>query len=566
MPRASLVRYGTGAAFCGGVALLPLVLAPYWLYLVTALIVAAVVARSIGVITNQTGMLSLCQLSFAAVGGWVVSALETQPDPMPYPLAVLLGALVALPLGLVIGLPALRIRGVELAVVTLGVAVSADLYLSRGSFPGAGDGLIVLPQEPLVDPRNFFLFCWGVLLLITLLLWGIGRTRMGVAWQAVRNSERATAALGGSVGAAKVTAFGAGAFVAGVAGGLMAGLYGLLTADVFSPLASLIYFAVAIMAGAGTLLGAVLAGTFITMTPEILRRVGLPLDLADIWFALGAIDTLRRGHGGMVEQASAKVQERRFRDRQTVVQMPESTTPIHQAPGAPVLEVTGLRVEYGSIVALADVDLAVRAGEVHALVGPNGAGKSTLIDALTGFVPRYSGSVKLDGVAIDRRSARERSKSGIRRTFQQGRAIESLTLRDYLHLAGARTLADKQRHVDFFGLPALDVPVRLMDAGSRRVVEIAAALASGPSVVLLDEPAAGLDEKPSALLADLIARIPQEFGTAVLLVEHDMPHVRKAATSATVLDFGAVLATGTVDEVLRDPAVVAAYLGEEVPS
>ncbi|MGC5628287.1 ABC transporter permease subunit [Georgenia sp. Z1344] len=580
---------------------LGLVLPVYWVYLLSTVAITALVARSIGVLTNRTGLITLCQMSFAAIGGWVTSWLALAVPDLPFPLLVLAGGLVAAPVGLVIGLATARIRGVELAVVTLGFATALDLVLRQGSFPGVGSGTPVLPADPFGDPRWFFALCWVLLALAQLGLSALGRSRHGLGWSAVRESERAAAALGVRVGGAKASAFMWAALIAGLAGGLLAGQYGLLTPAVFSPMTSMVHLVTAVLCGAAVLGGAVLAGVFSVFVPELLRRVGLPLDAADALMALGAFEVLRQGNGGIMEQVSDRLETRAVRGRRLTCDLPGPTTPrpstspttvadVAAADGpltdgprtttphpatspirsadatdrGPALEVAGLTVRLGGATILDDVSLRLDPAGVHALIGSNGAGKSTLVDAVTGFLPAYDGEVRLGAAPVDALSARARARLGLRRTFQHGHAIDGLTVGQYLRLAGGRAGADRAARVtEFLGLPDADVPIRLMDAGSRRILEIGGALASGPRVLLLDEPAAGLGEAESRALADRVHRIPAELGCATLLIEHDMEFVRAAATRATALDDGHVIASGPVADVLDDPRVVAAYLGTE---
>ncbi len=633
------------------------VLPTYWVYLLSAVAVGSLIARSIGLITNQAGLITLCQLSFAAIGGWAVSWLALRWPDAPFPLLVLIGGVAVAPVGLLIGIATARIRGVELAVVTLGFAAALDLVLRQGSFPGVGEGTPVIPAAPFDDPLWFFALAWALLILLQL-----------------RSSERAAAALGVRVGLAKASAFGLGALLAGVAGGLLAGQYGLLTTAAFSPLNSLVQLATAVLCGAGLFSGAVLAGAFGVFVPEVLRRVGLPLDVANALLAVGAFDVLRRGNGGIMEQLNEKVQDRSFRNTRVTCElepatekrdrpagevapqlpqgppeavarvsnsavrpaMPPAVSPAWSMPTGPLesitptartapvtglrdsaqpaprLEVSNLTVTFGADRALDAVDLRVCSGEVHALIGPNGAGKSTLIDAVSGFLagqagraeqtggaeptggtglsgdpPQHASSaglddaaqrsstVMLDGVPVDGHPARARAKLGIRRTFQRLRVMEALTVDEYLRLAGGHaaaaaaatttieTVATVATVRKFFGLPGGDVPIRLMDVGSRRILEIAGALAAQPRVLMLDEPAAGLAEAESIAVAERLRRIPVEFGVAVLLVEHDMSVVRAAASRVTVLDEGRVIASGPTAQVLSDERVVAAYLGQE---
>ncbi|MDD9206510.1 branched-chain amino acid ABC transporter permease, partial [Georgenia sp. 10Sc9-8] len=292
---------GIGAV-CIALVIAALTVPAYWLYLLTAVALSAMVARSVGLVTGQAGQITLCQMSFAAVGGWLVSWMSLEWGWLPFPLMVLAAGAVVSLIGAALGLASLRIRGVELAAVTLGLASALSLVLGRLSFPGTAQGIPVVPNGPFSDGYWFYALAWSALLGTHLLITIVGRSRVGIAWQSIRISERATAALGGRPEVAKATSFMVGAGVAGIAGGLLAGQYGLLTEEVFSPITSMVYFAVAVMTGASVLGGAVLAGVLLVFVPEALRRVGIPVDVADALFALGAFEILRKGNGGIAEQ------------------------------------------------------------------------------------------------------------------------------------------------------------------------------------------------------------------------------------------------------------------------
>jgi branched-chain amino acid transport system permease protein len=585
-----LVRPGLFAwlAFIAALFTLGLILPTYWVYLFSTVAVSAVVARSIGLVTNQAGIITLCQMSFAAIGGWVVSWIALAWPAAPFPLLVLIGGAAAAPIGWLLGAATARIRGVELAVVTLGFAAALDLVLRQGTFPGVGEGTPMRPSAPFDDPRWFFALAWTLLIMLQLAVAALGRSRHGLGWAAVRASERAAAALGVRVGLAKASALGVGAGLAGVGGGLLAGQYGLLTPQVFTPLTSMLVLATAVLCGASLLSGAVLAGALTVFMPELLRRIGLPLDLGNALLAIGAFDVLRRGNGGLAEQFAAKLQGRAFRGARVTCELgpvPPPGTPRAESPATselatealssqmsgvtwpsrPCLEVAALTVEFGPNRVLDAVDLTVAQGEVHALIGPNGAGKTTLVDAVSGFLLRYGGVVRLGGDPLDGLTARERARGGMRRTFQHLRSIDAMTVDEYLRLAAGRAdLATISQVHEFLGLPDGRVPIRLIDSGSRRLLEIAGALAARPQIVLLDEPAAGLGEDERLGLAERVRRIPAEFGCAVLLIEHDMEFVRVTSARATALDEGRAIACGPVAEVFADPRVIAAYLGQGV--
>lgn len=574
MRRADRGRVLALAGLMAGVAL-TFTLGDYYLFLATSAIVTALVARSIGLVTGQAGMITLCQMAFAAVGAYVVAGLTTETG-VPFLAQVAIATLAGVPFGLALGVPALRVRGINLAVITLGFAVAVDVWISRQNFPGVEAGIAVLPPAPIDTPRGYFLFCLAVFAAVVAALHAVSCSRRGASWLAVRHSERATAALGLSVPHTKLTAFAISSAVAALGGALMAGQVQLLTPEAFNPMTSLVAYAAAVMFAARYVEGALLAGGVGVALQEGFRRWGVPLDVVDLLFGIGAIDVLRRGRGGVAEQLRAALGGRRRRGDGAAVAAPaaadggEAAAAAHPRPPAavttrPALETRGLTVRYGEVVAVEQLDLLVPAGDVVALIGPNGAGKSSAIDAITGFTPA-GGTVLLDGRPLDGLRAEVRARAGVRRAFQQDRTVPDLTVRAYLDLAAGRRLdgGALAQVLDFVGVRGADAPIARLDVGTRRLVEVAGVLASRPLVALLDEPAAGLAPSDSQRLAERVREIPQRFGAAVVLVEHDMEHVQAAASSAVVLDFGRVIACGPPAAVLRDPAVVAAYLGEEI--
>jgi ABC-type branched-subunit amino acid transport system ATPase component len=244
------------------------------------------------------------------------------------------------------------------------------------------------------------------------------------------------------------------------------------------------------------------------------------------------------------------------------------------------LVVENLTVRFGAVSAVAGISFAVAPGEVVGLIGPNGAGKTTVIDAVTGFVRANSGSITLGGQAIEKASATQRAKLGLRRSFQSLELFEDLSVEDNVR-AGADTGASPLSWLTDLFWPGthplsstaaaaiqnfelrddLDALPEQLAYGKRRLVGIARAVASGPSIVMLDEPAAGLDETESMELAALIRRLADDHGMGVLLVEHDVPLVMSACDRIVCIDFGQVIADGSPEEIRADAAVVAAYLG-----
>ncbi|MFI7465856.1 ATP-binding cassette domain-containing protein [Nonomuraea sp. NPDC049646] len=550
---------GLAVAAC---AVLPWALPPYWIYLAVAAVVSGVLMQSYGVIVGRAGVMSLCQMSFAAIGAWVVLRLNLADAPGGFLLWLLLGGLAAVPVGVAIGLPALRIRGVNLAVVTLGFAVSTDIVLNANQFPGTTELKTLVRPEPFSSDAAYFVLAMAVFVLTAIGLALVNRTRIGRSWLELRHSERAAAAHGISVARSKLTAFAISAFIAGIGGGLMAGQLGLVVSGNFAMMQSLALFAVAVLIGPHNTEGAVLGGIFGAVMATVLEKLRLPQDLGGILFGVMAIFALRSG----VSQTDFTRARRRERAARPLLESPPADEPAPVPPAAGegnVLEIRGLSVRFGQVVALDGVDLTVPALGVCGLIGPNGAGKSTLISAVTGFAARYEGSVVLAGQPLDRLSPSVRARRGLRRTFQTTAIAPELTQEEYLAIVAGRRLPRQEAAevLRFFGCPPGEVPVSILDAGTRRLLDVAAAIAARPKVALLDEPAAGQSAAESLALGRRLAQVPARFGVSILLVEHDMDLVRAACGQVTVLDFGHVIASGPTLDVLDAPAVRAAYLG-----
>lgn len=542
----------------------------FWSYLAVALVIQAIAALSVGIVHGRSGMVSLCQLSFAAVGAWTMAWFASNRPETPFIVQIAVSALVAVPFGALVGLPTLRLRGDVIAVVTLAAAVATSSVLSGLGFPGEDEFVAVTRPTWLIDDRVYFAFATVCLVLVGIVLIKADNGRAGSRWLALGRSERALASYGHSVAAAKIGAFAAAAFVASLSGALLAAQVGNISATSFSPVGSLVLFALAVMCGARTVDGAVIAGLLSVGLPELLRRLGVPQDVGSILFGLGAVQALVHGGGGISSEIRRGV--RQVRGRVTPVRstssskvVPSAPSGIRPAAAGQTFTVNGLSVSYGAVAALTDVTISIPPRTVVALIGPNGAGKSTFVDTVTGFVHQTSGNVMLGEERLDGWSPAQRSAAGIRRTFQSGRAMLDSTIDQYLRLASgtARTTWTERRRVaDFMGLPDSSTPVASLDTGVRKVVEVAGTLMARPHLVILDEPAAGLSESETEVLGRQIAAIPEVFGASVLLIDHDMTFVQQTASVTHVLDFGRHIASGSPAEVLRDSAVAKAYLGE----
>ncbi len=542
-------------------------LTSYWVFLFTAAIITAIALLGVGLVANRAGMIALCQMSFAAIGAWVVAWLNVSNAPGTLLTWTVLGGLAAVPFGIAIGLPALRLRGINLAIVTLGFAAAFDVVLMSYTFPGQTKFIFVKRPDYLSSDQAYFTFCVIIFVVLSIVLDNLSRSPFGASWLSIRHSERGTAAHGVSIPMSKLSAFALSAFISGLSGGLLAGQLGTLVAESFGLMVSLVYFVVATMAGAHLAEGAVMGGILIAFFPELLRRLGLPQDIGNIFFAVGATHALSMG-GTMAEDArklfSKLFGRQSARPAEVLHDQAHGIKPPPQTSTMSLLEVKHLTVKYGAVVALSDVSFTVLEKSVVGLIGPNGAGKSTFIDAVTGFLNSYEGSVVLADKPLDNLQAHQRARAGVRRTWQTTRISPQLEVGTYLDLAAGRKLnqAESLSLISWLSCPAADVLIANVDAGTRRLLDIAGTLAARPKIILLDEPAAGLSHEESQQLAARIAEIPQKFGISVLLVEHDMDLVRMVCNSVVVLDFGRIIAVGPTGETLASAAVIKAYVGD----
>jgi branched-chain amino acid transport system permease protein len=584
-----LTRPGDLAGMAALVALMliaPAIISQNNVSVATTGLLFAVALLGLGVVSGRAGMISLVQVGFMAIGAYVFVWLQLHAPGVPFPVAVLLGGLGTLPFGLIVGLPALRLRGVLLGVVTLALATALSVYLTVKDFPGLNSGFTVVPPSWLASQNDYFRFCAVIFILLAFLASVAGRTRIGLTWMSIRHSERATAALGRSVLTAKLSAFALSAFLAGFAGAMLVGQFGIVAAQSFLPLDSLTLFALAIMVGARFPEGALIGGMLFSFMPIILGKLSLSQDYGNLLFAVGAVLGLKGGYG-MAEELRERLRRRRRRggagvasaaafapaaapDPSAALEPPPGNGAIAAADRVPALEIKALTQKYGAVTALNAVDLTVMPGTVVALIGPNGAGKSTLIDCVSGFARPSAGQILIAGTDLGHLPPHKRAKAGVRRTFQQGRTIPDLTIEQYVRLglshAHDRALGRQQlaELLSSFSCPQSTTLIKDVDVGTRRLIELAAAVAARPAIVLLDEPSAGLAGAESLALARQIAAIPHLYGPAVLLVEHDMELVTAAASQVVVIDFGNVIASGPPSRVMSDSNVVRAYLGEEV--
>lgn len=571
--------FAVGVAAIGVGAVLSAALPGYFVFLAISAVIASIAILGLGIVTGSAGMIALCQLTFAAVGAWIVSLLNVLQAPGGFVVWLLLGGVAAGLVGVLVGLPALRLRGVNLAVVTLGFAAAADVTLVQIQFPGSSEGTAIERPEMFSNDREFFFLSIVALTFCALAVFFLQRSRWGSSWKAVAFSERGTAAAGQSVQLAKLTAFAVSAALGGIAGGLLAGQVQLPFASSFTPLQSLALYVLAVMSGAHLIDMAIFGGILWVLVPELLKRWGIPQDWGFVIFGALGVQALTSGTnlGQGIRNLFYRRADRRAASA-ALTALPDDAAPDASAitttttatvdeaalDGAPVLTVEGLTVQFGALKALDDVSFQVPAASIMGLIGPNGAGKSTFVDAISGFLPKHGGRVLLGDRDLAGLSPTRRARRGLRRTFQQDRVPPALTIGAYVRFVARRRLAasDIDEVLAFFGCPPARARLSSVDVGTRRLVEVAANVIARPRLLILDEPAAGLSHEEHLALAARLRELPARYGVALIIIEHDLDLVRSVCPTLTVLDFGRVLASGPQAEVLANPDVVKAYMGE----
>jgi ABC-type branched-subunit amino acid transport system ATPase component/ABC-type branched-subunit amino acid transport system permease subunit len=580
------------AVGCGLVFVLLSTLSTLWTDAITVTLGVAIVLLSIVVLTGYAGQLSLAQYAIAGFGAWVAGRLVAARD-FPFLLALVIGVVASVSLGVVFAIPAVRTRGINLAIVTLGLGTAIELMLFRNrEYTGGVAGTQVGNPDvfgfdigSISHPTRYGMFVLLVLVLATVVVANVRRGRSGRRLIAVRTNERAAAALGINVPAAKLFAFGLSAAIAALGGIVLAFRLSSVSYTSFTNFTSVLYVGLTLIGGLGYLMGPVLGAT--------LTSAGLGQQILEsLWDGVGKYIMLISGiailvlvlanQDGIAAEQARQIRAIRARfGRRRAVVAPALTDdqvsePVRVEPRPLVVE--NLTVRYGGTVAVNDVSLAVSPGRITGLIGPNGAGKTSLIDAVSGFTPA-TGRIQLGDLDIAKLSAARRARAGVTRSFQSLELFEDSTVFDNLSVAAdpqdlrsyvvdlvrPRTPpfpVEVRSAIRVFGLDAdLGRVVRELPYGKRRLLAIARAVAMHPSVLLLDEPAAGLGDAETAELAQVVRRLADEWGMAVLVVEHDMNFVMGLCDDLVVLDFGRQIASGSPDEIRDDPSVVAAYLG-----
>lgn len=579
--------YGWGALLLVllGLPLLPGLRTQAQAQSLTLILAFAVVGLSVTLLTGWAGQISLGHFALLGVGAYTAARAVEQGWAVPLVLLAsgAVTALVALP----VGLPALRFRGLFLAVTTLTFAVVAPTWLFRLGVLGeksTGNATVLqdkvwLPVLGTVpDKRHLYYLALAVLALVVLALASLRRSGPGRALLAVRDNEATAAAHGLPPTAVKVLALALSGFLAGIGGALWGMGVGGWNFQAFDPSLSLTMLGIAVVGGLGTLYGPVLGAFLVFGAPYLIPYFDNPGWRA---FFAGALllNVLLFVPGGLASLVD-RVRARFLR----ALERGLPARPFGADPSALPLRVTRVGISFGGIRALHDVDLEVRPGEIVGLIGGNGAGKSTLMSCVSGHLVPDDGSIHVFGQEVAGLAPEYRPHLSLARTFQDARLYPGLTVLETVLVALDRTdrsdtlsalvsapwvrLPERNKRakavalLDRVGLvDRAHVLVSELSTGMRRLLDLAAVMAGEPQLVLLDEPTAGIAQREVEQFAPLLRGLRDELGCAIVVVEHDMPLLLSLCDRVYCLENGEVLAEGTPAEVSSDPKVVASYLG-----
>jgi len=530
----------------------------------------AMLGLSLVVLIGYANQISLAQMTIAGLGA-LVAAKASIIAGVPFEFLPIVGAVAGGIAGFIVGLPALRVRGVNLAVATLAMSLAVTVVVfGNTTLTGGAQGLVPRPEEffglnanPATHPRAYALITLGWLVVATCAVFVVRRSTLGRRLLAMRTDERAAESLGVNVARAKLAAFVISSAIAGAAGVLLAFNSSTVTFDSFGFNDSINLVIVAVVAGVGSITGGLTAGTMVLggLSYALIAQLNLSFinNNYTALFGAGLVVTVLMHPNGL------SWRDRMRRDQTSVASGGAST----RLPAS--LDVEDVRVSFGGVRSVDGAGISVEPGTVLGLVGPNGAGKSTLLDAISGFVRTDEGRITLGDSLIGSFPSYRRARLGVGRVFQGVNLFEDMTIAQNLRIAaenagqsGGSLPSVCDEAVRRFNLePQLDSLPGELSLAQRKFAGVARSLAANPSVLLLDEPGAGLSVTDMKVLGTELRNLAQSAGLPVVVVDHDMGLIMSACDRIVVLQMGRVIAEGSPSDVAANAEVRAAYLGDD---
>jgi branched-chain amino acid transport system ATP-binding protein/branched-chain amino acid transport system permease protein len=566
----------------------------FWLHVLNFILLLSILGVSLNLLLGYAGLVSMAHGAFFGVGAYA-AAVVARDLGLPFPFTVLVAIVVTTAVAAAVTFPALRVYGEYLVLLTLAFQmVIYGLMLSWTDLTAGRTGIAGIPRPtalgtPLTTPGQFLPLIALVTALAFGVAWRIGESPFGRVLKALRDDERATVAVGKSVLHYKVAIFAISGAFAGLAGGLFAHYQAFINPFSFTLDRSIFLVALVVLGGTANLLGTFVGAVLFVGLPEVLRFLQARQDIVDavrnlIFGGLLVLFMRFRPEGLVPEHSRLGRRRRPAPPAPTVSGGAMIVRGRARGDGATALVAQGLGKHFGGIRAAENLSLALPRGKVTALVGPNGAGKTTVFNLLTGFLPPETGSVTLGGRDVTRVAPWRAVRAGLARSFQDVRLFERMTVLDNVMVAipdqpgerlgplflapGRVARAEREhreralRYLAFVGLAdrAVDVAGAL-SFGEQKLVALARLLATEADVLLLDEPASGVDPQWVGRILELIRQCAQA-GLTVCLVEHNLEAVTAVADHAYFMEAGRIIAEGRPEALMADARLAEIYFGK----